>query len=264
MLSIIIPVLNEEDHIRDLLAHLQQQAKQPERLEIIVVDGGSTDKTVAFAKSSLRDLPAIEVGSRPTGEQSDKSSFGESRPTGARRSKTATLRVIASDQGRAVQMNAGAAIAKGEVLYFLHADSFPPSHYDQHIFNEIKNGKQAGCFRMRFDHSHWWLRLAGWLTRFEHRACRGGDQSQFISKTLFEALGGYDERFTVYEDNDLINKLYARDEFKVLPYWLTTSARRYETNGIWKLQYHFWTIYVKKFFGASADELYDYYKRKIA
>ena len=161
-------------------------------------------------------------------------------------------------------MNAGADIAQGAILYFLHADSFPPEHYDTFIYDEILKNNLAGCFRMRFVSNHWWLRLASWLTQFSWRACRGGDQSQFITKELFEEIGGFNEAFIVYEDNDLINKLYARDEFVVINKKLTTSARRYKKNGTWKLQYHFWAIYVKKWFGASAEELYDYYKRKIA
>ena len=116
---------------------------------------------------------------------------------------------------------------------------------------------------MSFDHSHWWLRLAGWLTQFSWRACRGGDQSQFISKSLFEDVGGFDESYIIYEDNDLINKLYARNTYVVINKKLTTSARRYDDNGIWRLQYHFWTIYVKKWFGASPDALYQYYKKNI-
>ena len=116
---------------------------------------------------------------------------------------------------------------------------------------------------MKFDCNHWWLQLAGWLTQFKWRACRGGDQSQFITKELFQELGCFNEQFTVYEDNDLINKLYLQKEFVVIQKWITTSARRYETNGVWKLQYHFWTIYVKKWFGASADDLYAYYMKYI-
>jgi len=138
-----------------------------------------------------------------------------------------------------------------------------PKNFDNLIINEVGKGHLAGCFKMKFDHDHWWLRLASWLTKFSWRACRGGDQSQFISKDLFEELGGFDENFAVYEDNDLISKLYALDQFVVIQEWLTTSARRYLANGIWRLQYHFWTIYVKKWFGASAEELQRYYLKNI-
>ena len=107
------------------------------------------------------------------------------------------------------------------------------------------------------------MRLASWLTKFSWRACRGGDQSQFITTTLFNELGQFNEQYHIYEDNDLINKLYARKQFVVIQHWLTTSARRYQDNGIWTLQYYFWMIYVKKWFGASPDELYNYYKKHI-
>ena len=161
-------------------------------------------------------------------------------------------------------MNTGAIQATGNILYFLHADSYPPQNYDALIVKEVSLGNPAGCFKMKFDSNHWWLRLAGWLTKFKWRACRGGDQSQFITKALFEELGRFDERYIIYEDNDLINKLYARRKFVVIQKWLTTSARRYEENGIWKLQFHFWSIYVRKWLGASAEDLHKYYLNKIS
>ena len=80
---------------------------------------------------------------------------------------------------------------------------------------------------------------------------------------MFKELNGYDEQFVIYEDNDLINKLYARKQFVVIQEWLTTSARKYRTNGVWKLQYHFWVIYVKKWFGANPEELHQYYLKNI-
>lgn len=105
--------------------------------------------------------------------------------------------------------------------------------------------------------------MPGWLTQFNWRASRGGDQSLFVSKDIFNQLGGYDEAFTIYEDIDFINKLYKINEFTVIKKWITTSARRYNKNGIWKLQRHFWTIYVKKWFGASAKDLHQYYIKHI-
>ncbi len=173
------------------------------------------------------------------------------------------INLIRSEKGRAKQMNSGAKHAKGTILYFLHADSFPPQNFDQLIINEVKNGQKAGCFRMQFDSNHWWLKTAGWLTQFHWRACRGGDQSQFLTKDLFDEIGGYNESYIIYEDNMLINELYARNQFSVINKKLTTSARLYRKHGIWKLQYHFWTIYVKKWFGASADELLAYYKKYV-
>ena len=229
MISIIIPVLNEAETIEELLHHLIDNASLENITEIIVVDGGSTDGT--------QDL-VINLG--------------------------LNVKLISSEKGRAKQMNTGAKASKGAILYFLHADSFPPNRYDAFIIQEYHKNNLAGCFRLRFDNDHWWLRLASWLTQFSWRACRGGDQSQFICKDLFNDIGGFDESYIIYEDNILINELFARKEFVVINKEIRTSARLYERHGVWKLQYHFWTIYVKKWFGASADDLLAYYKKHIA
>lgn len=228
MISIVIPILNEADTIEKLLFHLIDNASLQNIQEIIVVDGGSTD------------------GSQDIVENLDLK-----------------VRLIHSKKGRAKQMNIGASVAKGEILYFLHADSFPPTHYDKYIIGEVKQNNQAGCFRLTFNNNHWWLRLASWLTQFSWRACRGGDQSQFITKALFEDIGGFNESYTIYEDNILINELYKRKEFVVINKKIKTSDRLYKRHGVWKLQYHFWAIYFKKWFGASANDLHVYYKKNI-
>ena len=160
-------------------------------------------------------------------------------------------------------MNLGAKNALGEILYFLHADSFPPKFFDKHIINKVTKGNPAGCFQMKFDSNHWWLQLAGWFTKFNLKSFRGGDQSQFITKTLFEEIGGFDENYIIYEDNILISELYKRKKFVVIPQSITTSARRYREQGICNLQYHFWIIHLKKRLGANAGELYEYYAKHI-
>jgi rSAM/selenodomain-associated transferase 2 len=226
-ISVIIPILNEVENIPNLIKHLLEHSAFPEQLELIVVDGGSSD-----------------------GSQNIVSKF-----------KNVTL--LISEKGRAKQMNLGAQKSTGNILYFLHADSFPPSRYDELIISEVTKGNLAGCFRMQFDCTHWWLRLASWLTQFSWRACRGGDQSQFITRELFEDIGGYDDNYIIYEDNILINELFKRKQFVVINKKIKTSARLYKKHGVWKLQYHFWTIYIKKWFGASADDLFTYYKRHI-
>ncbi len=235
MLSIIIPVLNEATTIKNLLTFLSENSSGRNEVEIIVVDGGSTDGTIQVVKSL-----------------SDRA---QSRPF--------SIQVISSKKGRAKQMNNGAQLASGEILYFLHADSFPPKNFDDYIISEVENGNPAGCFQMKFDSNHWWLQLAGWLTKFKWQGCRGGDQSQFITKDLFKEIGGFDEDYIIYEDNILINELYKRKKFIVIPRSLTTSARRYREQGIWMLQYHFWTIHLKNWFGADAKELHLYYAKHI-
>jgi len=231
-ISIIIPILNESKTIVSLLQYLIKNSSSTNISEIIVVDGGSKDESFKL----VSDFNLLN----------DK------------------VILISSDRGRATQMNLGNQKATGTILYFLHADSFPPNGFDQLIINEVKKGNLAGCFKMKFNHHHWWLKLASWLTKFKWRACRGGDQSQYITKELFKEIGGFNEHYMIYEDNILINELYKRNQFKVIQKSIVTSARLYERKGIWTLQYHFFTIYLKRWMGASAEDIYNYYKKHIA
>lgn len=237
MLSIIIPILNESKTIEASIRAVLKNISREIETEIILVDGGSDDGTV----EKIETIISNHTGSR----------------------KSLSIHLLHSKKGRARQMNLGAENAKFKILYFLHADSFPPKDFDKHILNEIEIGNPAGCFRMQFDSTHWWLQLAGWLTQFNWKISRGGDQSQFITKALFEEIGGFDESYIIYEDNILISELYKRNKFVVIPHSLTTSARRYREHGIWKLQYHFWRIHLKRRLGADAGELYDYYSTHV-
>jgi rSAM/selenodomain-associated transferase 2 len=230
-ISVIIPVFNEAKNIEALLGYLNQNSTQKLISEIIVVDGGSTD-----------------------GSQKIVSEFSVKHPI---------VKGLDSQKGRAKQMNFGAAQANGHILYFLHADSFPPKNFDQSIIEAIREGATSGCFKMKFDSSHWWLQLAGWFTQFNWKVSRGGDQSLFVEKNIFEHLKGYNEDFIIYEDNELIYRLYKQGMFKVIQRSLTTSARRFESNGIWSLQFHFMVIHLRKFFGAPPKKLEAYYIKHI-
>jgi len=227
-ISIIIPMLNEADTIENLLSYLQKNSTSKNISEIIVVDGGSTDGS----QNKVSNIKGIAL--------------------------------LQSKKGRAKQMNFGAKHAKGNILYFLHADSFPPKNFDQLIINEVNKGNEAGCFKMKFNSKHLWLKAASWFTQFNWKSFRGGDQSLFVKQTLFNKIGGFNEAFIIYEDNDFISKLYALKQFVVIQEWLTTSARCYSTNGVYKLQYHYWIIHIKKWFGASPKVLNNYYKSHIS
>lgn len=258
-IAIIIPILNEEETIGKLIQHLLDYSSAKNVSEIIIVDGGSTDGSKAIVNSFISERSQLQSHqSKNTASQDIDPHFREDRVNVHSR-----IRYIISQKGRAIQMNTGTKIASASILYFLHADSFPPKNFDQHIIDQVEKGNQAGCFRLQFDSRHWWLRLASWLTQFHWRACRGGDQSQFITRRLFDDIGGYDEHYTIYEDNMLINELFARNQFVVINKKLQTSARRYRKHGIWKLQYHFWVIYIKKWFGADAQTLLAYYQKHI-
>lgn len=233
MISIIVPVLNEADGIVEFLAHITDSATSSKISEVIIVDGGSSDGTPRLV-NEYASTSRLEI------------------------------KLIDSEKGRARQMNKGAQIARGGVLYFLHADSFPPKGYDTAILAETQNGNPAGCFRMRFDRPHPVLKISQWFTRFNFKFCRGGDQSLFVNKEIFDTLSGYDESYTIYEDCELINRIYDHYSFVVINNVVTTSARKYIKNGTMKLQYHFTVIHLKKIMGASPENLSNYYHRNIS
>lgn len=220
-------MLNEENCLRTLLPLLKEQQITKQVIEIIVVDGGSTDASIQIAK---------QLG----------------------------VAVIAGKKGRAIQMNTGAAVAKGAILYFLHVDTLPPKGFDQAIINAVSPMKEAGCFQMKFDNNHPMLRFFGWCTRFNLPICRGGDQSLFITKSLFDQLHGFNTNFVVYEDVECIKRIYKKTNFTVLPNAVVTSARKYQEQGTFRVQYHFAVIHLKSSLGQSPKKLLAYYKKHLS
>ena len=161
-ISIIIPVLNEEKTIANLLEYLILNSNKNHIQEIIVVDGGSTDETLKIVQAYSNVI------------------------------------VLNSKKGRAKQMNFGASKATGEILYFLHCDSFPPKDFDKKIIQKVLKGHLSGCFKMKFDSNHILLKFLQWFTKFNLKSCRGGDQSLFVEKQLFQELNGYNEDFLIF------------------------------------------------------------------
>lgn len=225
MISIIIPVYNEQDVIAQNIFRIRK-AIVTNRVEIIVVDGGSIDETTVVAVKS-----------------------------GAT--------VIVSEKGRAKQMNQGASIAKGSIVYFLHADSIPPIGFDQSIINAYQNGSQSGCFRLAFDHDHWFLRANSWFTRFNVNAVRFGDQSLFVAKEIFHKSGGFREDLLVMEDQEIIHRIKLHAKFVVLDDVVTTSARKYLDNGIFRMQGIFFRIWAMYYLGYAQEKILKTYKKLI-
>jgi len=226
-ISIIIPVFNEAHNILQLINYLEE-ASAGFVDEIIVVDGRSTDGITKI----LHDK---------------------------------RVKLVVSEKGRAKQMNFGASLSNSKILYFLHADSFPPPEFDLDITRFYEKKRLAGCFRLKFDTHHWWLKIAGWLSSINHICCRGGDQSLYVENDLFQETGGFNEKYIIYEDNEFIKRLYdePRTRFKVIKRSILTSARLYDKVGVWQLQKMYFQIYHMQFLGAGPDQLYQQYKKLL-
>jgi rSAM/selenodomain-associated transferase 2 len=178
--------------------------------------------------------------------------------------KETSAKVIeAPKKGRAAQMNYGATQARGELLYFLHADSIPPKGFDNLIVKQWKEGCRAGCFQLAFDHHNWLLAFYAWCTRFDIDLFRFGDQSLFIDRMLFAEIGGFREDHLVMEDQEIIKRIRNRSRFKVLPQQVLTSARRYQENGVLRLQLVFTLIVILYKMGFSQQKLLSVYKKLV-
>lgn len=224
-LSIIIPTYNEEASIAETLVHVCKAAEGRKDIEIIISDSGD-DNTLKIASG----FP---------------------------------VRTCRSSKGRPVQMNKGSEIAKGKILYFLHADTLPPNRFIDNIFTAVKQGSQAGCFQLTFDDSHWLMQTYGWFTQFPLTVCRGGDQSLFITRDLFNRIGGFNEELRIMEDVEIIERINRHTSFTILDSTAVTSARKYSVNGRIRLQVIFGLVHLLYALGFDQDIIADYYARNV-
>ncbi|MEO6833062.1 MAG: TIGR04283 family arsenosugar biosynthesis glycosyltransferase [Chitinophagaceae bacterium] len=196
-ISVIIPTLNEAQYIRQCIRRLQSKSTA---LEILVVDGGSTDETVAIAKEE--GAIVFEV----------------------------------SKKCRAFQMNFGAKMAQADMLYFVHGDALPPATFADDIEQASLEGFPMGRFRFRFDSPKLMLKINSWFTKFDKLWVSGGDETLFIEKELFERLGGYDEDFAIMEEYDLVLRAREIAPYKVIQKDVLVSARKYDQNSWLRVQ----------------------------
>jgi rSAM/selenodomain-associated transferase 2 len=223
MISIIIPVLNEARLIVQLLSALQSLRAAGH--EVIVVDGGSADDSVTL--------------SHPFSD-----------------------RIISSRRGRSRQMNAGANLASGDILLFLHVDTFLPKGATQWIINGLKRkGKNWGRFDVRLSGKHYFLRIVEHLMNFRSRATgiATGDQAIFVRREVFEAVGGFPD-IDLMEDIALskILKRYGRP--LCLRQRVVTSSRRWEKNGVLCTILQMWRLRLAYALGAEPRRLAQLYE----
>ena len=225
-ISVIIPTYQEEANIGSLLSHLMA-ADQHGVCEFIVVDGGSTDRTVKMAQDA-----------------------------------GATV-YPAAKKGRNHQMNLGAAKANGEIFYFVHADTLPPTTYIDDIHESLEEGHCHGCYRFRFNKEGRRLRFNAWFTRFNRMWCRGGDQTLYVTRDLFTKLGGYCEEFIIMEEYDFLRRAKAQASFRIMPKEVVVSARKYEKNSYLRVNAANLMVFVMFRLGFSPVKMHTFYRRMV-
>jgi rSAM/selenodomain-associated transferase 2 len=225
--SIIIPVLNEPDRINSLIEHLQKQNFEIPH-EIIVVDGDTQGSTITAIKDR-------------------------------------NVTTITSEKGRGRQMNAGAAAAYGEILIFLHADTILPENALVKISRILQNKNYVGgAFDLKIDSNRLFLKYISVRASMRSRWNRipYGDQAIFIRKKYFNQIGGYKE-IPLMEDVDLMRRI-KKDGKKIviLPDKVTTSARRWENDGVFYTTLRNQILIRLFYLGISPHKLAKYYWRK--
>jgi rSAM/selenodomain-associated transferase 2 len=219
-ISVIVPVLNEEKSIAVTLEALLALAPY----EIIIVDGGSSDRT--------RELAA-----------------------------RFQVKVISSERGRARQMNRGARAASGDVLLFLHADTRLPTSALNDISAALSDARYlGGRFDVELDGEHWVLPLVGRMISYRSRISKvgTGDQGIFVRREVFERMQGFQD-IALMEDIAFCRTLKRMGEVACLRSRVVTSARRWEVDGVWRTIVRMWTLKLLYFAGVSPARLKQFY-----
>ncbi len=226
-ISLVIPALNEAGTIAQVLANIHPLPN----VEVILVDGGSSDDTVSIVQG---------LG----------------------------VKVISAPKGRANQMNVGAKAATGEILLFLHADTFLPLGFETMVRSTLQPPLQgqkpapiAGAFSLQIDDPLLSLRSIEWLVawRSKWRQMPYGDQSIFLSAETFWELGGFRE-MPIMEDFELIRRLQRRGQIEILNAPVVTSARRWLQRGVWQTTLINQAIVIGYLVGVSPARLASWYR----
>ncbi|MEW4563115.1 TIGR04283 family arsenosugar biosynthesis glycosyltransferase [Bremerella sp. JC770] len=227
-LSIVIPTLNEAERLADTLHTVQRHAADPDNVEVIVADGGSDDATTEIAQQCQ-------------------------------------AKVAACRKGRGIQLNAGAALACGEYLLFLHADAQLPQGYDAAIREVLHRSAIAGAFRLRIDHDTPGLRIVASLANLRSKLLQRpyGDQGLFLRSQTFFEMGGF-RNWPLMEDFELVQRLGRRGKIKLAETAMTVSARRWQKRGVMHTTCLNQAIVLAWRMGVSPERLAQWYRGKPA
>ena len=221
-LSIIVPVLDEAENLERLLPHLGERCPGA---EIVVVDGGSVDRTVQVVAASPH------------------------------------ARCLPSGRGRARQMNAGARAARGGILLFLHADTLLPEDAPAAIAGALADpAVVGGRFDVAFSNPGLAFRVIAAFMNSRSRltGIATGDQGIFVRREVFEALGGYAD-IPLMEDVDLSARLKRRGRLACLGSRVVTSARKWEREGVLRTILLMWALRLLYFLRVDPARLHRWY-----
>ena len=223
-ISVIIPAYNEEGTISSCLEQFRDASDQ---VEVILVDGGSSDRTVAIAEQA----PGVRV-------------------------------LHSRECGRAVQMNKGAAAAEGDLFIFLHADTLLPAGWINLISSSIHDhGMVGGRFRLSISDSGFLYRLITFGTNFRSRTLGiiYGDQAIYTSRKTFGKTGGY-PLIPIFEDSEFCNLLKKEGSLDWIDLPVVTSARRWQKRGPIQTVLLTWSLRILYILSVSPETLSRYYK----
>lgn len=224
-LSIVIPALNEAAGIEATLQALQ--ALRVRGVELVLADGGSSDATQTLAR------PCVDA-------------------------------VVDAPRGRALQMNAGAARARADVLLFLHADTRLPPQADVFVLRAVQGSGGGACwgrFDVRIEGRPWMLRVVAALMNLRSRVSgiATGDQAIFVTREAFERVGGYPVQ-PLMEDIEISRRLKRLGRPACLGARVCTSGRRWEQRGVWRTIVLMWCLRWRYWRGESPARLAEAYR----
>ena len=223
-ISVIIPVLHEGEKINEILDSIKS-ASADVSYETIVVDGDSSGGTIAHISDS-------------------------------------NVITLTAPKGRALQMDAGAAKACGDILLFLHADTLlPPKAFPKIIAALSDSSFIGGAFDLKIQNHRWIFKAIGQAASWKHRLTRVpyGDQAIFMLRRYFENIGGY-AGIPLMEDVEMMKRVKRQGgRIIILPEEVTTSSRKWETDGVFYTIIRNWIIQVLYLFGMPARRLIKYY-----
>lgn len=224
-LSIVIPTMNEAKRLPHAIQSIQAHSTDPSNLQVIVADGGSEDDTVQRA---------LELGAT----------------------------VVSASPGRGIQMNAGASIASGENLLFLHADAILPERFDEIIRTMLEQPFVAGAFQLKIDHDTHQLRLVAHLANLRSKWLERpyGDQGIFLPAKTFFQLGGF-RNWPLMEDFELAQRLRKLGRIGLAEVPVTVSARRWQRRGVVRTTLLNQIIVAAWRMGVSPDRLARWYRQ---